>query len=273
MSDETKKVATSYARGAMGGLLIGVPVFLTMEIWWGGFVVPPWRLLLLLVVMMGVVLILQRYSGTTHRKGLRAEARAAVVTLGIGIVISAIALAALGVLHGSVTATDVAGKLLLQSVPVSIGASVAMSEFGDDHEVVEERRKRAGYWGSLGMALGGAMLFGFGISGTEEPLMIADQLTWSRAIGLVVLSLIQVHAIVYAVDVKQRPDDVGTLRHTFEVIREGISTYALSVLAGAFLLWTFGTLQEASGVVASTYAIIAIGFVTSLGAGAAELLI
>jgi uncharacterized membrane protein len=75
------------------------------------------------------------------------------------------------------------------------------------------------------------------------------------------------------VDTKQRPEDVGTRRHALEVVREGISTYALSVLAGAYLLWTFGTLQEASGLVASIYAIVAMGFVTSLGAGAAELLI
>jgi hypothetical protein len=37
------------------------------------------------------------------------------------------------------------------------------------------------------------------------------------------LSMLQVYAIVYAVDFKQRPDDVGTARHTAEVLREGIS--------------------------------------------------
>jgi putative integral membrane protein (TIGR02587 family) len=273
MTDETRKIAVGYARGAMGGLLVGVPAFLTMEIWWGGFNIPATRLLLLFAANFGVLLILQHYSGTTHQTAFAAEARAALVTLGIGIVTSFIALYAIGVLHGEFHARELVGKLLLQAVPVSIGASVAMSEFGEDHDVIEERRKNAGYWDSLGMAIGGAMLFGFAISGTEEPLLIADQLSWIRALLLIALSLLQVHAIVYAVDFKQRPEDVGTARHTAEVLREGISTYAVSILVGAYLLWTFGTLDSRVGLTHLTYLVIATGFVTSLGAAAAELLI
>jgi uncharacterized membrane protein len=117
------------------------------------------------------------------------------------------------------------------------------------------------------------MLFGFAMSGTEEPLMIAEQLTWVRALALMALSCAQVYAIVYAVDFKQRPEDVGTKRHTLEVIRESVSTYALSLITAAYLLWTFGTLDPREGLTAGVYIVIAGGFVTSLGAAAAELLI
>jgi len=86
MSDETRAIAIGYARGAMGGLLVGVPAFLTMEIWWGGFSIPASRLLVLAVVNFGVLLLLQHYSGTTHRRSRPGEARAALVTLGIGVV-------------------------------------------------------------------------------------------------------------------------------------------------------------------------------------------
>ena len=273
MTDDTRVLAIGYARGAMGGLLVGVPAFLTMEIWWGGFTIPAARLLLLAVVNFGVLLLLQHYSGTTHRMSLPGEARAALVTLGLGVVTSSIALFALGVLHGELHGRELVGKLLLQTVPVSIGASVAMSEFGDHHELTEARRENAGYWDSLCMALGGSMLFGFAISGTEEPLLIAEQLSWSRALLLMLLSLLQVHGIVYAVDFKQRPEDVGTARHTTEVLREGISTYALSLVVGAYLLWTFGTLDARTGATSAVYLVIATGFATSLGAAAAELLI
>ena len=273
MSDETRAIAIGYARGAMGGLLVGLPAFLTMEIWWGGFSIPASRLLLLAAVNFGVLLLLQHYSGTTHRQSLSGEARAAAVTLGIGVVTSTIALFALGVLHGELHMRELAGKLLLQTVPVSIGASVAMSEFGEHGGAAEERRKNAGYWDSLGMALGGSMLFGFAISGTEEPLLIAEQLTWIRALLLMCLSVGQVYAIVYAVDFKQRPEDVGTSRHTIEVLREGVSTYALSLVVASYLLWTFGTIHANTGITPAAYVIIAAGFVTSLGAAAAELLI
>jgi putative integral membrane protein (TIGR02587 family) len=273
MTDGTRAIAIGYARGAMGGLLVGVPAFLTMEIWWGGFTISAARLLLLAVVNFGVLLLLQHYSGTTHRMTLSGEARAALVTLGLGVVTSAVALFALGVLHGELHVRELAGKLLLQTVPVSIGASVAMSEFGEDRRGREERRENAGYWDSLGMALGGAMLFGFAISGTEEPLLIAEQLSWIRALLLMLLSMLQVYAIVYAVDFKQRPQDVGTARHTTEVVREGISTYALSIAVAGYLLWTFGTIDARTGITSAAYVVIAAGFVTSLGAAAAELLI
>jgi uncharacterized membrane protein len=87
------------------------------------------------------------------------------------------------------------------------------------------------------------------------------------------LSLVQVQAIVYAVDFKESPEGAHTRAHKLAVLREGVSTYALSVLVGAFLLWTFRTIDSETGIVSAVYAIIAIGFVTSLGAAAAELLI
>jgi uncharacterized membrane protein len=74
----------------------------------------------------------------------------------------------------------------------------------------------------------------FANAATEELLLVADQLTWARAVLLVGLSLAQVHGIVYAVDFKQRPEDAGTARHRMEVLREGASTYALSLVVGAY---------------------------------------
>src|SRR5436190_9424567 len=65
---ETRKVAVGYARGIIGGMLIGVPSMMTMEMWWEGFFVPAPRLLLLFAVNFGVLFILQHYSGLTHKK-------------------------------------------------------------------------------------------------------------------------------------------------------------------------------------------------------------
>jgi putative integral membrane protein (TIGR02587 family) len=270
---DDKRVAIGYARGVMGGLLVGIPSMLTMEMWWEGFFVPAWRLLLLFVINGGVLFILQHYSGLTHRKTFAGQLRATVTASGIGVVTAALVLLALGVFHGDVTWRNLAGKLLLQSIPVSIGASVAMSEFGEEHRVAEERREQAGFWGNLGMALGGSMLFGFAISGTEEPLMIADQLSWPAALLLLFLSLAQVYAIVFAVDFKQQPDVAGTPKHLFAVAREVVATYALALVAGAYLLWTFETIGPRIGLVTTVYSVITIGLVTSLGAAAAELLI
>ncbi len=268
----SRKTAVSYARGLMGGLLIGAPVLMTMEVWWEGFFVPAPRLILLCLFSYGVLFILQHYSGLSHGKTLLAEARAALVAYGIGIIAASIILFAFGVIGPETSLRDLAGKIALQAVPVSIGASVAMSAFGDEHRVAVKRRERAGYWGTLGMALAGATLFGFGPAAVEEPLMIAELLSPWRAMLLVAVSIVQVQAIVYAVDFKQRPEEVGTREYWMEIVRESVSTYALALLVAAYFLWTFETLGSL-GLVASVNILVVTGFVTSLGAAAAELLI
>ena len=275
-SSEMKKTAAAYARGLLGGMLIGAPVLMTMEVWWEGFTVPAWRLLLLYVVNYGILLILQHYSGLSHRKSFRSQAAAALVALAIGAISSAITLFVLGVLRGDLVLRDVVGKLALESVPVSIGSSVAMSEFGDNEkheEVTEQRRKEAGYFGSLGIAIAGASLFGFGISGTEEPLMIADQLDAKRAILLMALSILQVFAVLFAVDQKQSRPRLGSREHLIAVLQEAVSTYAVAATLAAYFLWTFNVLNVSMGFVVAIYVVIAAGFVTSLGAAAGEVLI
>src|SRR5687767_3892780 len=167
-----RATATSYGRGVAGGLLIAMPLLLTMEMWWGGFTIPAARLLLLIAITYGVLFVLQHYSGLHPKKTMPGQARAALVAYGIGVLVSIAALAALGVLRAELAARDLVGKLVLEAVPVSIGASVAMSHFGAGSEVAAQRKEAENYWGGMGMALAGAMLFGFSVAATEEPMMV-----------------------------------------------------------------------------------------------------
>jgi putative integral membrane protein (TIGR02587 family) len=236
VSTESRDILVGYARGLLGGMLIGAPVLMTMEVWWEGFTVAAWRMVLLYFVNYCILLVLQHYSGLSHRKSFPSQASAALVALGIGTIASAITLFALGVLKGGLDLRDIAGKLILESVPVSIGASVAMSEFSGDEEheeIVENRRQRARYFGTLAIAVAGASLFGFGISATEEPLMIADQLDAKRAIVLMLLSMAQVFAIIFMLDHKRDSVGIGTRRHVIAVLQEAVSTYVTSLGAAA----------------------------------------
>lgn len=270
--DEVRATAVAYARGLMGGMLLGVPVLMTMEVWWEGFFVPSWRLILLYVLNYGVLFILQHFSGLHHRKTVAGQARAALVALGIGILASAITLLALGVLTSELRIKDLVGKLLLESIPVSIGASIAMSEFGDEHKVTKQRQEEAGYWGSMALAIAGASLFGFGMAAVEEPRMVAMQLSWHQAILLMLISLLQVHVTVYVVDFKQKKN--RSRPHTWKnFLSEALSTYGVAVGVGAYYLWTFGNLNLAMGLVPATYLLVTVAFITSFGAAAGELLI
>jgi putative integral membrane protein (TIGR02587 family) len=270
---EVKKTAVAYARGLAGGMLIGVPVLMTMEVWWEGFFVPAWRILLLYVFNFGVLLILQHYSGLHHRKTRAGQIRAAFVAYGLGITASAIILVLLHVIRGDSQLRDIAGKLLLESVPVSIGSSVAMSEFGGDDEgdVAEKRKEEVGFFGSLGMAIAGAAVFGFGLSAAEEPLMIGNQLDWPHAIALVLVSLMQVYLIVHAVGFRAKKN--RSKAPVSRISAQAVSTYAVAILVGVFYLWVFGTINEHLSLTASVYSIVAMSFVTSFGAAAGEVIL
>lgn len=266
-----RKTLTAYGRGVVGGLLIGMPVFMTMEVWWGGFVLSPLKLSGLIVFNYGVLLVLQHYSGLHPRKTRGGQMRAALVAYGLGLVVGSLVMFMLGVADLHIALRDFVGKIVLLAVPVSVGASVAMSEFGHEHETVERRKEGATYFGALGMAAGGAMLFGFGLAPTDEPMMIGLQLPWHHALALVAVSLFQVHAIVYAVGFKQHErDDRAWWR---KLLREGIGAYAVALLVAAYLLWTFGRIDTHTGLVACVYQTVTLGFITSLGAAAGELLI
>ena len=266
-----RKTLAAYGRGLVGGLLIGMPVFMTMEIWWGGFTVPPLRLLALVVFNYGVLLVLQHFSGLHPRKTRGGQVRASLVAYGLGLVAGSLVMFMLGVTNVDTALRDFVGKIVLLAVPVSVGASVAMSAFGDEHETVERRKEGASYFGTLGMAAGGAMLFGFGLAPTDEPMMIGLRLPWHHALALLAASLLQVHAIVYAVGFKKHErDDRAWWR---KLLKEGVSTYAVALLVAAYLLWTFGRIDGDTGFVACVYQTLTLGFITSLGAAAGELLI
>ena len=103
--------------------------------------------------------------------------------------------------------------------------------------------------------------------------MIADQIDAKRAILLMLISMVQVFAIIFMLDHKRKSSRVGTRRHVIAVLEEAVSTYAVALSIAAYFLWTFGTLNASLGFVAAAYVIIVAGFVTSLGAAAAEVLI
>ena len=268
-----RRTAVSYARGAAGGLLVAMPLLLTMEMWWGGFSISPVRLAALLVVNYGVLLVLQHYSGLHPRKTAGGQVRAAIVAYGIGVVVSGLTLLALNVIRAETALHDVVGKLVLEAVPVSIGASVAMSAFGAEHHVAEQRKEGETYWGAMAMALAGAMFFGFSVAATEEPMMIGMQLTWVHALALVLASLLQVHAIVYAVEFKRRERQPSGRRWWQLLLKEGVGAYTVALVVATYLLWTFGRVGAGVDIRPSVDMIITLGFATSLGAAAGELLI
>jgi putative integral membrane protein (TIGR02587 family) len=267
------ETAAAYARGLVGALIVGMPTLMTMEMWWGGFTIPASRVLVLLVLNAGVLMLLQHYSGLHPRKTTAAQVRAAIVAAGMGIVVAALMLLVLGILRHDTGFRDALAKIALQSVPVSIGASIASTHFDAHPEETETRREGGLYFPSLAVGVGGAMVFGFNLAATEEPMIIGEQLTWMHAIAIVVVSLIIVFGISYAVGKRRLGMDPFSRDWIGFYVREALGTYAVALLIATYLLWTFGRIDLDTALAPAVHMVLALSIVTTLGATAGELLI
>jgi putative integral membrane protein (TIGR02587 family) len=123
------------------------------------------------------------------------------------------------------------------------------------------------------VALAGAVVFGFTVAPTEEPMILGLMMGRWHALAVVAVSLLIVHALVYAVEFRGthvRPEG-KTLLRTF--IETSLTSYAMALLVAAYLLWTFGRLDADTGLLAALHMIVALGFATSLGAAAGKLIL
>lgn len=278
--------AKAYARGAGGALLVGTPLLLTMEMWWGGFVIPPHRLLVFYLANFVVLLALEHYSGFREEGSFLEEVIDAIEALGIGTVVAAIMLFVTAVLDDGLSPRAILGMIILEAIPLSIGASVAISllaggnggeeddgEDGENAGKAERERREAGFWGTQIIGVAGALYFGFNVAPTEEPMMIGLRMTWWHAVLLLLVSLAVVHAILYAVDFRgseRLPQGHGWWR---SLVGLGSVSYATAALVALFLLWVFGRIGPDTGLLAALQMTIALAFVTSIGSAAGRLII
>ncbi len=269
----TRQTALGLARGTAGGLLLGLPVLMTMEMWQHGAALPSWKLLLFYGVNFLVLLILEYYSGFQDEETALDVVQDAVIAAGIGLVVAGALLWTFGVAGPDMGAREVVGKVVIESIPVSIGASVAAGQLGTRSPQGERKRREAGDWGTLAIALGGAVVFGFNVAPTEEPMLIGLMMSDVQALALLLLALVQTHAVVYALDfrgsvpIPEGRSPLGVFFHS------SVVTLALSLLVALFLLWVFGRIGADTGLLPTVHMTVALGLVTSLGASAAKLLL
>ncbi|MFC5848632.1 TIGR02587 family membrane protein [Deinococcus petrolearius] len=268
-----RQTALGLARGTAGGLLLGLPVLMTMEMWQHGYALPTWKLLLLWGVNFLVLLVLEYYSGFQDEETLADVAQDAVIAAGLGLVVAAALLWIFGVIGPGMGTREVVGKVVAESIPVSIGASVAAGQLGTRGQGEDRKRREAGYWGTVAIALGGAVVFGFNVAPTEEPMLVGLMMSDVQTALLLLVSLVQTHAVVYALDFRGS-DPIPEGRSPLGVFfRSSVVTLTVSLLVALFLLWIFGRVDADTGLVPTLHMTVALGLVTSLGASAAKLLL
>lgn len=260
--------AHGLARAFAGAILFGLPLLMTMEMWWLGFYLHPAKLAAMLVLLFPVLVLLSWHAGFEPTFSWKNDVVDALVAYLVGFASAAAVLGLLGLVEATMAPREIVGKIALQAVPGSIGALLAQSQIGVD-------KAKGGEHGSAGdaseffiMAVG-AVFFALNVAPTEEMLVIALRITAWQALLVVAVSVALMQAFMYAEARSQQP--AGPLnRHA--VVRFTVTGYGLALVLSAGMLWFFGRLDHV-GADMAVKAVVVLALPAGIGAASARLVL
>jgi putative integral membrane protein (TIGR02587 family) len=260
------------ARAFGGAILFALPLFMTMEMWTLGSTMDELRLALFLALVFPMLVGLAYYAGFEESSDALDFVLNALVAYAVAFVASAAMLLLLAVLGPGMSVDEVVGKTALQAIPGSIGAMLARSQLGGEAEDEDEERRRDTYGGELFLAMVGALFMAFNVAPTEEIVLIAQMMTGWHALALVAVSLLIMHAFVYAVEFRGQTALAPGISPWSEFLRLTVVAYALALLICLYVLWTFGRADDLAFPELLIETVV-LGFPAALGAAAARLIL
>lgn len=270
--NKERRFLIGLARAFGGAIIFVLPMLLTMEMWWLGFYLSRWHLILVMILNIPLLIGLSHYSGFETTFELIEDTLDAFVAYAVAFITAAVVLILIGAINYGMAPDEVIGKIAIQTIPGSIGALLAQSQFGGGGVEETESRNHIGYIGTMFLMVIGALVLGLNVAPTEEVILIAFRMTKWHAIFLALLSIAAMHAFVYVVHFRGQitmPEDTP-LGSTF--LRFTITGYVVVLLVSLYLLWTFGrTISTPLDQIAVMG--IVLGFPCSIGAAAARLIL
>ena len=275
ITERDRRFFTGLGRAFAGAIFFSLPLLMTMEMWWLGFYMDRPRLALFLVLMIPLLIGIDHYSGFEETSSWWEDVEDAMVAYGVGFVASVVVLSLLAVLNPQTAWREAVGMVSLQAVPAAFGAVIATSQLaGDDEESrPEDRRKEtAGYPAQLLFMAAGAIFLAFNLAPTEEMILLAYKMTPWHGLALVVSTLAMMHGFVYAVSFRGGPAVAEGRTAWGLFFRYTVVGYAIALLLGAYVLWTFGRF-DGEGVGLRVFQSVVVGLPAGLGAAAARLIL
>jgi putative integral membrane protein (TIGR02587 family) len=243
-----------------------------MEMWWLGFYMQRLRLALLLLLLLPLLTGLSYHAGFEESYRWKHNILNAGVAYMVGCSAAAVVLLLLGIIRPGMPLDESLGKITLQAVPGSIGAILARSQLGIQKAKEKERSPGGQYAGEIFLMAVGALFLAFNVAPTEEMVLIAYKMTRWHALGLVLVSLVIMHAFVYSIEFRGQETVSPTTSFWNILLRFTVVGYAVVLLMSVYVLWTFGRTDATApeGVVMAT---VVLGFPAAVGAAAARLII
>ena len=242
-----------------------------MEVWDAGFYIPPHRQLAYLIGTFVMLLGYNRFSGLHPGASWVEVVIDSVEEMGIGLVLGALLLLALGRVGPGLEMHEIMGRIVVAALTVAIGVSVGTAQLGGDPDQRADDTRGVGFGSQIALAICGAVLFAANVAPTEEIVALGVELPPLQLAILALVSLLLGMLILFFSDFRgarrwvRKTDSLG-------MVRGAIVTYAIALGSAAMILWLFGRFDHVplAAVVGQT---VALGVAATLGASAGRLLL
>ena len=268
-------------RAFSGGFIVGIPLLYTMELWSIGITAELWKLLLFLGIafLIGIGLAHSRAGGFKQETTWFSTIEQAVDVAAVGIVGSTVVLAVLNRIAVGDPLPSIIGKIIVQAVPLSIGAAVANAIFGplgeksrrgddDEDQAGDARREFLADLGATGI---GSIFLAFSIAPTDEVAVLASELDYPHLLALIGLSLLLSYTIVFSSGYGHgQREQPGLFQNP---LTETVFAYVVSLCVAFFALHLFDRIEPSDPPLHVLAMVLVLGLPATVGGAAGRLVV
>ncbi len=259
-----------FSRAFSGAFLFGITLLYTMEVWWIGTYVDPLSLLILLAFAFFASLTLNYFAGFGMGGSLGQTLNQTMDSLAVGLVSSLVVLVVLNRVGLSDPLDAVLGQIVIQAVPLSIGASLANAIFSGGGRGGGEQggQSVSSIFKDMGVTAVGAAFVSSTIAPTVEIPLLAAELGNLHELALIGLSLVVSYIIVFAsgFTIQPKPQEERTLLQ--RPMPETVVAYVVSLLVALLALYFFARIEIGDPIGHIVSEVLILGLPAAVGGAA-----
>ena len=276
-----KEELDGVVRAFSAGMLFGIPLIYTMEVWWVGSTVGPVRMLAVLAVTFLVLVVLNHTGGFRESKDVRIvdALRDSVEGLAIALVSVFVVLVILREIDGGTALREGLGKVVYEATPFAFGVGLARHFLRKGRTEGDDDDDEEGGGGKemnptivdLGVTLLGSVFVAFNIAPTDEVPMIAAAVSPIWQAVLIVATLVISYCIVFEAgfsDEKKRRQHPGIIQ---DPLTETAVCYLVALVASGAMLVFFDRLRLDQPLFDVLGQVVVLGLPAAVGGAAGRL--
>lgn len=275
--------ATDLVRGASGGLLFGIPLIYTMEIWWIGAHTTPAQTAGVLALTTVPLYLLNKTSGFRSKGTVRIRDAAmdTIEAVALGVLLVTAVLVLLREITADTPLTEALAKVVYEALPFCLGIGVANHflrggrDAGDDDDGdgsgPDADTGLHATLADLGATSIGSVFVALNIAPTDEVPMLVNAMTTPWILALMATSIAASYGIVFVAGFTgqdRRYSQVGVFQSP---ITETIASYLVALAFAALMLGLFQRLEGPRSLMLEQ--IVVLGFPAAIGGAAGRLAI